>query len=254
MMAQQCPATGTALAIYEEKIAPARETFRHHSTLVTRLLNSDIPPTVLELFLIHFNGIGVSMTRPVEGWIRRAGVKCIAMGLLDLGKALLTHARQEAGHDRMMDADTRHLVSRWNSKHALQLDPDRIIANSSTTGTRLYFELHEEIIASDRPYRQLAIEFEIEQLSHNYGASLLQLCARLLGSEILAGLSFTQEHVIADVGHTKFNSHQMDLLLTRKPEIVDEMVSTGHAALTAYDQFLADCLDAACACLAHTGH
>ncbi|MFY0539080.1 hypothetical protein [Nannocystis pusilla] len=52
------------------------------------------------------------MTAPVEGWIRRAGERCLAAGLNEIGNALVAHARHEAGHDAMMVDDTRSLAAR----------------------------------------------------------------------------------------------------------------------------------------------
>ena len=63
------------------------------------------------------------MTQPVEEWIRRAGVKCQKIGLSSLGKALIKHARHEAGHHRFMIADLWTLVDAWNDSHKVKIDP-----------------------------------------------------------------------------------------------------------------------------------
>ena len=41
------------------------------------ILSPTVDPTLLELFLVHFCAAGVHMTEPVEGWIRRAGERCV---------------------------------------------------------------------------------------------------------------------------------------------------------------------------------
>ena len=77
-----------ALEIYETRLCPVRTLFEQESALVTQILAPHIEPDVLELFLIYFSGLGVAMTEPVEGWIRRAGIGCQEMGLDELGKSL----------------------------------------------------------------------------------------------------------------------------------------------------------------------
>ncbi|AEI64961.1 hypothetical protein [Corallococcus macrosporus] len=62
------------------------------------------------------------MTEPVDGWIRGAGERCIALGKTKLGQALITHARHEAGHHLMTLEDARTLARRWNTRHARGLD------------------------------------------------------------------------------------------------------------------------------------
>src|SRR6185369_11231877 len=105
-----------------------------------------------------------------------------------------------------------------------------------------YRKLHEDIIASESPFRQIAIEYEIERLSADYGQRFIGHCVRVLGSEILNGLSFVQEHAAIDIGHTKFNMNQLNRLLTRHPEFAEQLIGAGISALTAYDLFLSDCL------------
>jgi hypothetical protein len=88
----------------------------------------------------------------------------------------------------------------------------------------------------------LAIEYEIERLSVTAGPLVLRQCAAVLGAEALAGLSFLQEHVAVDVGHTKFNEAQIERLLTSRPELAPALAKAGAAALEAYGLFFADCL------------
>src|SRR5262245_5266884 len=106
-----------ALEIYETRLCPVRTLFDQESALVTQILAPRIEPDVLELFLIYFSGLGVAMTEPVEGWIRRAGAACQEMGLDELGRSLITHASHEANHHLMLIEDTRSLVDRWNERH-----------------------------------------------------------------------------------------------------------------------------------------
>src|SRR5690349_2024132 len=74
------------------------------------ILDPKMTADELILFLIHFSSLGVRMTEPVEGWIRRAGERCAASGQAALGRALVIHARHEADHHLMMIEDTRRVV------------------------------------------------------------------------------------------------------------------------------------------------
>jgi hypothetical protein len=227
--------------LYEPLVEAARARFAGGEALAT-MLASDVAPERLELFFIHFCALGVQMTEPVDGWIRRAGDRCTALGLDDLGRSLVAHAKHEAGHHLMMIADTRKLVASWNERRRFQLDADELLGVSGSSGVRRYVALHEEVIAGNAPYGQLAIEYEIERLSVVSGPAVLGQCASVLGREALAGLSFLEEHVAVDVGHTKFNQVQLERLLAVHPEFAQGLGDAGSRALDAYAAFLADCV------------
>jgi hypothetical protein len=226
---------------YESALGPARTAFASSPSL-TAMLDENVDPITLELFLIHFCSLGVGMTEPVDGWIRRAGERCRAIGLEALGVSLGKHAQHEAGHHLMMIEDTRKLVARWNDRHAEKLDAEALLARPLPAGVISYRELHEAVISGARPYGQLAIEYEIERLSVAHGGDLLRRCAARLGKEILAGLSFLEEHVAVDVGHTKFNAAELGRLLGEHPDFLDGLVESGSSALSCYAAFLDDCL------------
>jgi hypothetical protein len=226
---------------YEAKIAPARERFDRHPA-VRALFHSPIDPDTLEAFLVAFAIVGVRMTEPVEGWIRRAGLRCGELGLEVLAHALAAHAHQEANHHLLMLADAKILVERWNRAGKPQLDVAALLAAPPTPGVLAYVNLHEGVITGPIPYGQLGIEYEIEMLSVVYGPRLLERCSRLLGEGITKGLSFLSDHVELDAGHTKFNRIQLSRLLEEHPGFLTGLVTAGSAALDAYAMFLADCL------------
>ena len=62
-------------------------------------------------------------------------------------------------------------------------------------------KVHEDNIAGDTPYAQIAIEYEVEMLPLRYGELLLTRCVEMLGAEILPCLSFVTEHIYLDVGN-----------------------------------------------------
>src|SRR3954470_17820468 len=116
---------------YEPQLASARNLLESDPTIVT-LLRPDLDPAVLERFLIQFSALGVRITEPVDGWIRRAGERCVAIGLEELGQSLITHSKHEAGHHLMLIDDTRLLVARWNERRTHRLDADALLAQEPT--------------------------------------------------------------------------------------------------------------------------
>ncbi len=229
-----------ALLRYESSILPARTKMATDPTLTYVLTFDD--PVLRELFLIYFCALGVRMTEPVEDWIKRAGQRSEELGLLELGKFLKAHSKHEAGHHLMMIEDTRALVSNWNARRTPHLDVEKILGLPPTPGVVRYQELHEETIAGDTPYGQIAIEYEIERISVEYGPRLIQKCIDVLGPAILQSLSFIKEHVKADVAHTRFNEEQLGKLLSARPEFLTPLVQAAEKALDAYKAFVSDAL------------
>jgi hypothetical protein len=230
-----------AIQEYEAQIAASRKDFEQHPAVRT-VCYDEIDAQTLEAFLIYFSALGVGMTEPVGRWIRRAGERCAAIGLPILARALAAHAQHEEGHQRLMESDTHHLVRLWNGQHQPKLDAVELLALDHTAGVAAYRALHEDIITGSTPYGQLAIEYEIEMLSVDYAPLLIARCIRSIGKDVLQGLSFLEEHVELDVGHTKFNRLQMSKLLEEQPGFLDGLVSGGSGALKAYAMFLDDCV------------
>lgn len=227
---------------YEPAIRPARMQFATSPALVF-LAGPAVDAKFLELFLINFSSLGVALTDPVEDWIKRAAQRCEQVGQPELARALHAHSKAEAGHQLMMIEDTHKLAAKWNAHRKPHLDANRLLARPAPPGGRMYQKLHEDTIAGDTPFAQIAIEYEIEQLPVQFGPPLLEKCRGLLGEAALANLSFLQEHIVLDVGHTKFNEQHLDRLLQRNPEFLPALVSAGAAALEAYATFLHDCVE-----------
>lgn len=244
--------TSVARDRYERCLEPARVKFAGSRTL-SSILAPGIDPVLLELFLIYCAFLGVAMTEPVEDWIRKAGEGCEQFGLRELGCALRRHSNQEAGHDLMLRKDTRALVHRWNARHSFALNVDFMIGQRMSEGVRAYRKLHEEVIAGDSPFCQVAIEYEIEGLSVRLGPQFIDQCMDVLGSPVMVGLSFLTHHVVQDVGHTRLNNRLLTSLLDAHPEYLMALVSSGQRALQAYSMFLDDCLRLAELQLGRTG-
>ena len=232
-----------SLATYNLLLAPAREQFETSPGLSA--IRSSNDPRFLEAFLLYFCAIGAQMTEPVEGWIRRAADRCSALGLPELGEALTRHARAESGHHLMMISDLRSLAGHWNLRRTPPVDAEELLHLMPSYGARRYCRVHEENIVGKTPYAQIAIEYEIEQLPLRYGGLFLSRCIEIFGPDILHSLSFVTEHIDLDIGHTKFNARELAKLIDRIPESLPALVAAGSSALSAYAQFLTDCVELA---------
>ena len=230
--------------VYETKIDAARKRFSN-SPALSVILDPNVDPQVLEAYLIYYKSLGVAMTEPVESWIRRAGEACKAKGMQEIGKSLCSHAQHEAGHEQMMISDTKALVERWNSKYEPKLDVQQLLDQPLTKGVRDYIKLHEDVIASETPFGQLAIELEIEGLSVRVIPGLMEQFKNILGKDIIQGLSFLEDHMAIDVSHTHFNEKQLNLFLNKYPDSLDALVEAGSKALDAYATFWDDCVELA---------
>jgi Acetyltransferase (GNAT) domain len=169
----------------------------------------------------------------------------VAVRPLDSQAALTLHARAEAGHHLMMIADLRTLADHWNLRYTPPVDADELLGLAPTYGASRYCLVHEENIAGNTPYAQIAIEYEIEQLPLRYGGLFVARCLEIFGAEILPGLSFVTEHIDLDIGHTKFNAQELAKLIDRIPDSLPGLAAAGSAALDAYAQFLTDCVELA---------
>gem|GEM_PF-630233 len=228
-------------AEYEARVTVAREALVS-SPSVQELLSGRLDETTFLAFLIEHASRSVAMTRPVESWIYRAGVRCEVMGLEAVCKDLKKHAKAEAGHDAMLVSDTAILVDVWNRRYpSHRMDAQALLSRPPTAANLAYEAMHEEVIRSDRPYRQVAIELEIERLSVSAGTGFLARAQELMG-EAAHGLSFLSEHVRLDVGHTVFNEHLMERLLAVEPQAGLPLARTGVQALAIYQDFAEECL------------
>ena len=142
-----------------------------------------------------------------------------------------------------MIADVRSLATRWNACRKPSVDAGELLKEAPSPGVLHYRKVHEENIAGDTPYAQIAIEYEVEMLALRYGELLLNRCVELLGAEILPCLSFVTEHIVLDVGHTNFNARAIAKLIDLDPSSMPALVSAGTATLDAYAQFLGDCTE-----------
>ena len=234
--------------LVEEQYLPHVTDVRHLLATgphVTTLLDPNVEPALLEAFLIQLCALGVYMTEPVDGWIRRAGEACVKAGMVDVGEKLITHAKHEAGHHLMMVEDTKSLVAGWNKRRMPQLDAEQLLAQAPTPAMQEYRQIHEETINSAMPGAQVAIEYEIENLSVVFAPRLIEQCKRVLGDDVMNSLTFIKEHVELDVGHTALNEVMLNKLLGQAPEHAVTIGKTGARALDIYLRFYGDCMEKA---------
>jgi hypothetical protein len=232
-----------SLERYNALLTPARQRFEGSAGL--NVLRSMSDPRLLEAFLLYFCAIGSQMTEPVEDWLRRAAGRCEAVGFEKLAKALRKHAKAESGHHLMMIADLRALTSHWNENYSPAVAAEDLLLQPPGAGALRYRQVHEDNIAGNTPFAQIAIEYEIELLPLIYGEPLITRCLEVFGAEIMPKLSFVKAHVELDVGHTRFNARELAQLINLAPETLPALVTAGAAALDAYSQFLTDCVELA---------
>lgn len=226
---------------YNELMAPVRDAaFR--APRVDRILGPTCSAESFIGWLLNFTTLGVQMTRPVEGWIRRAGERCVDIGLPDVGRQLLKHSVHERDHHVMMQDDAIRLAARWVAAGRAELSVPALHARPATKAMRGYVDLHESVIASEHPFGQVAIEREIEGLALVVGPRIISQSRRLLGQQGLEEISFVTSHVELDVGHTAFNNKLLGKLLDARPEALPMLVETGTTALQCYMEFLTDCV------------
>lgn len=231
-------------AIYESRMTAHRD--RLLDGPFGRFVMGGAPDArAIHMFLAHYCSLGVGVTAPVRGWIRRAGEATESLGMRDLGTALTKHASRKAGHEQMMIADTRALCRRWRDSFSAPLDERTLLNAPLPAGARAYIDLHEQVIAGPAPYGQIAIEYEIERLSLDIGPKFIGRAVKVLGVDILDCVSFITNHAALDVSHTEFSATLITRFLGDYPEALPILVDTGARALRAYGAFLDDCVDLA---------
>lgn len=233
----------TPIEQYEALLKESRIKF---SSRVQGLMQNAAPEELL-LFLIHYCSQGVGMTQPVEGWINRAGSACLEQGYGDIGRALLDHAKHEKNHHLLMIKDTHSLVKWLNRRNKLNVKAEDFLSQPFITSVQAYRKLHENYIAGQMPYCQIAIEYEVEQIAVLFGPSFIKYCLKKLGLKVLVNLRFIRKHIILDQGHTKYNKRQLNLFAETHPQALLHLVQAGQDALNTYSAFLQSCSDMALA-------
>lgn len=198
-------------------------------------------PKVILLFWINFSYLGVGMTEPVEHWIRRAGESCKNLGYLKLGEQLRKHAIHEADHHLMMIEDAKKLTAIWNKQYKPHLEVDDLLAQPFRDCVLAYRDLHEFHISGKTPYCQIAIEYEVENLSVAYGKEIINHTCTMLGEDIKHCLSFVDDHARIDVAHTLFNRKAISEFLESNPHTLKDLIAVGCQVLGVYGTFVAEC-------------
>lgn len=228
---------------YEAELKDSRQRFMNDQA-ISPLFTGECDDRLFARWMLRYNAHGIHMTHDVERWISSAGERCGELGMDQLGKALKAHSRAEAGHDRMMVADTHAIANWWRERYGDPVDADGLLARPPLASASFYAKFHEQVISGPTPFAQLAIEYEIERLSITIGPVLMAGCERVFGPDASC-YSFLAEHVELDAGHTAFNRRQLDGVLTAHPDGLNTMIETGRAALASYAAFMAECLDLA---------
>ena len=75
-----------------------------------------------------------------------------------------------------------------------------------------------------------------------FGPRLMKQVETVLGADVAGMLSFLNEHVVVDVGHTLLNEKMLGEAIARSPDNGPVYAETGARAMTTYIRFLGDCL------------
>lgn len=234
---------GAKMDEYEAELKDSRQRFIDDPA-ISPLFSPECEDRLFARWMLRYNAHGIHMTHDVERWISSAGERCGELGMDQLEKALKAHSRAEAGHDRMMVADTHAIANWWRERYGEPVDADGLLARPPLATAAFYARFHEQVIAGPTPFAQLAIEYEIERLSVTIGPVLLATCERVFHPDASC-YSFLAEHVELDAGHTAFNQRQLGGVLAASPGALSTMIETGKAALASYAAFMAECLDLA---------
>ena len=229
--------------LYEPYVLPARARIST-DPLMRKLVDPAISPELLERFFIQYHSLGVYMTEPHSGWLRRSGQRCLLHGLEPLGRGLLARAKHEAGQHLILTEDVRLLVQRWNARRKTPLSVERLLAQHPTDVMRAYRQLHEATITGELPAGRLALELELDNLMLVLGPHLLSNVSRVLGREALEGLGYLREHIHLEPSTTP-QARMLEELLQAMPEQARTLAEYGSEALDLYLRFLGDCLNSA---------
>jgi hypothetical protein len=230
--------------LYEPYVLSARARIST-DPVMRRLVDPAIAPEVLERFFIQYHALGVYMTEPLEGWNRRAGHRSLLLSLDTIGKSLLAHAKQASGLSQAMAEDVRELVRRWNLTHRPLLHAERLLSQYPTDTMRAYRQLVEETLTGELPPAQIAIEFELSRLTQMLGPHLLANVGRVLGREVLEGLSSLKEQSQPDAARSLNQARMMEELVRTMPENARMLAELAAEAIELNLRFTEDCLESA---------
>lgn len=227
---------------YQRRCEPARKEFASRK-VVKEVFTEGVEPKLLKLFMIHWSTLSAGLTEPIPAYLKRAGERCEKKGLKEMAEFFYEHEEEEDGHDNWATEDAKKLVDIWNREEPnFQLDAKKLLDNRMSPAVKHYHKLHERVIEGDSPWDELAIDVEIELISTTYGPLLLKRCVEIMGQDSLLNISFLDEHVRADVGHTETNFEVVHKLLAKHPEYADTLVQTAGDALNSYADFLDDAM------------
>jgi len=234
--------------LYEPYVLPARARLSTDGVM-RRLGDASLEPHVLERFFLQYHALGVYMTEPLDGWVRREGQRCLLQGLDSLGKGLLAHARQEAQQHVMMTDDLRLLVRRWNLRRPSPLHSERLLAQFPTDAMRDWRLLVEDTLTGEQPGAQIALAYEVGHFIQSVGPVLLAHVARGLGREAIDGLTYLKENAQPATGRAITQARMMEELLRTMPENAQVLAELGAEVINIHLRFLEDCLQSAEAAL-----
>ena len=214
------------------------------ANLVNRLV-SKLKVNTLEFFLLHHCVLGRVMTEQLGGWLNEAVNKCDAFGYGELSRSLAEY--REIGFKRhtLLGKDLPLLLQWINQRHHINITSPYFHKKITSEGVKKYLKLHEQVLKSKTPYRELAIQCEMERIIMVHGYTLIQLCKLRLGKVVLRNLSAFRYQMKFNQQRTIILEQIQKQFIKKHPELLDDMVEASVATLECYARYLVDCFSLA---------
>jgi hypothetical protein len=229
---------------YEPRVHSARTALLNDQVL-SEILSPNVSPHLLECFLVEWLARVPYMTTPAATFLSRAGQRCTDRGMKRIGPALLEFARREAAESQPDVKNLRAVVRALNARSGANVDAAALLAQRPTVTMRAYRILHEEVLAGDMCYGEIAIAYEMERASSLFGLALLLTVQRVLGPNASLRLSGLRKRAPQSVERTTFLERALAELLMQVPEATEPLAEIGAGALDIYRHFLRECVEQA---------
>jgi hypothetical protein len=225
---------------YENAMVEARVTLAHR---LTRLVQEATREN-LGFFLIYYTALGADMADPMDKILHKASKRCRKLEYSMLADAFDQQAGEAIQHCRAMKDDTKIWLDWWNKKHQLNLSAKDYLRHPSMPSIQASRDLHEDIVAYQSPYAELAIAYELQRTEMIHSFTLIKLAILKFGTGALRRLGFIRR-AIQLKHHKPINKKLLMDFLQENPETRAAMIEKARASLLIYGDFLEECFSLA---------
>ena len=214
------------------------------ANLVNRLMSRSQLNT-LEFFLLHHCVLGRLMTEQIGDWLNAAVNKSDALGYGELSRSLAEYRDIGFKRHELLGKDLPLLLQWINRRHQIELVSSYFHKKSVSEGVKKFLKLHEQVLKGKQPYRELAIQYEMERITMVHGYTLIQWCKLRFGKSVLRNLSAFRYQIKNNQQRTIILEQIQKQFIKKHPEVVDDMIEASVATLECYARYLVDCFDLA---------